>query len=105
MILLAFCDDWPLFVRCYSPAVIHTLSTQPSFAHVIITVLILDGSASHASKLLLFLREFYIGQPTGLNLMIHSTGAIEVDVHEFAAEAIMLLTVSAHLRALFELIA
>lgn len=105
MVLLAFCDDWPLLVGRYPPAVLHTLPTQPSLAHLIITVLIFAGPASHTSKLLLFLRKFNISQPTGLNLVIHSTGAIEVDVHEFAAEAVMLLAVCAHLRALFELIA
>lgn len=105
MILLTLRDDWPLLVRRYPSAVLHTLSTQSCLAHAIIAVLIFAGFASHASKLPLFLRKFYICQSTGLNLMICSASPIEVDVHEFAAEAVVLLTVCAHFRALFELVA
>lgn len=34
--------------------------------------------------------------------MIQATGSVKVDVHEFAAETVMLLTVCTHFRALFE---
>ena len=105
MVLLALCDDWPLLVRRYSPAVLHTLPTQSGLTHAVIAVLIFAGSAPHASKLPLLLRKFYISQTTGLYLVIGSAGPIEVDVHKLAAEAVMLLTVSADLRALFELAA